>query len=294
MVAIFRLLRPKQWTKNLLVFGALVFTGSYTNPHIVGIALLAFVAMCCVSSSTYIYNDVQDVDRDRLHPKKKHRPIASGEVSKSTALVVAALMLIAGVGVAVALGTASLEIVAAYLALQVVYNAALKKIPVADVYSIATGFVLRAAVGAAAIQVSISGWLLFCTGALALMVGFGKRRNEYIQQGEDRSATRQSLIHYNRQALDAMVLMFATCAMLCYGVYTLESKTAARFPGIILTAPFVFYGITRYVLLVFTVDEGGEPEEIIFKDPHLVASSVLFVIAAGLAMSGVGLPLVER
>jgi 4-hydroxybenzoate polyprenyltransferase len=294
LAAFIRLLRPKQWTKNLLVFAALLFTGNFTNPHFLWLSILAFLAMCAVSSSTYIFNDIQDAERDRAHPKKRLRPIASGAVQPGTAVAVAIVLAVLGLAIAAALGVGSVVIVVTYLLIQLLYNVGLKRIPVADVYAIAFGFVLRAALGAAAIEVKLSGWLLFCTGALALMLGFGKRRNEFILQGEERSVSRQSLVHYNRVALDGLVLMFATASAICYGLYTLESQTAARYPGIILTAPFVFYGITRYVLLIFTADEGGEPEEILFKDPHLVISIVLFVAAAGIAMLGTTLPLLER
>jgi 4-hydroxybenzoate polyprenyltransferase len=291
--AAIRLLRPKQWTKNLLVFAALIFTGTFRDPGHLSLAALAFLSMCLASSATYIFNDVQDAEHDRRHPKKKLRPIASGAVSAVVATALGMVLAIAGLLIAATLGKGSLLIVAAYLALQVFYNMGLKRVPVADVYAISMGFVLRAALGAAAIEVKLSGWLLFCTGALALMLGFGKRRHEFIQQGEERAATRQSLVHYNRVALDGLVIMFATAAALCYGLYTLESQTARQYPGILLTAPFVFYGITRYVLLVFTVDEGGEPEDVLFRDPHLLASIVLFVIAAGMAILGVRLPLIE-
>ncbi len=294
MSAMVRLLRPKQWTKNLLVFAALLFTGSFNDSGLLTVAVFAFVSMCAASSATYVFNDLKDVERDRAHPKKKNRPIAAGAVSKSVAIGLGIVLAGLGLSVAYLLGTDSLIIVSTYLAIQVFYNLGLKRVPVADVYVIALGFVLRAGLGAAAIEVKLSGWLIFCTGALALMLGFGKRRHEFIQQGEERETTRQSLVHYNRTALDALVIMFATAAALCYGLYTLESKTAEQYPGIILTAPFVFYGITRYVLLVFTANEGGEPEEVLFRDPHLVFSIILFVIAAILAILGYRPPLLER
>ena len=289
-----RLLRPKQWTKNLLVFAALLFTNSFMDGHLVALAFEAFFAMSAVSSVTYIFNDLQDIERDRSHPKKAKRPLAAGEIQPPTAILIGVIVFIIGFALAIHLGTAALWILGIYLTMQVAYNFGLKRVPVSDVYTIAIGFVLRACLGAAAIDVKISGWLLFCTGALALMLGFGKRRNEFIQQGEARAVSRQSLIHYNEMALNAMVIMFATAAAICYGVYSLESETATKFPALILTAPFVFYGITRYVLLVFTMDEGGEPEDVLFRDPHLIASILLFAAAAFAAVSGMHLPLIER
>lgn len=293
-MALFRLLRPKQWAKNLLVFAAIIFAGHLHQPGDLSRALAAFLAMCLVSSATYIANDVADVDRDRVHPQKKHRPIASGAVAPTTGLVLAVGLLVVGLGVGFWLGVGSLAVLGGYLALQVAYNVGLKRIPVADVYTIATGFVLRAVFGATAIDVKISGWLLFCTGALALMLGFAKRRHEFILQGEQRASSRESLVRYDQKTLDGLVLMFATAAALCYGIYVLESSTAARFPSIILTAPFVFYGITRYILLVFTAGEGGEPADILFGDRHILLAIGFFLVTALLAMSGVSLPFLER
>ncbi|CAN5498337.1 decaprenyl-phosphate phosphoribosyltransferase [soil metagenome] len=287
-------LRPKQWTKNLLVFAALVFTGNATDKNFLIPTVIAFAAMCLASSATYIYNDIQDRERDRAHPKKKKRPIAAGTITPTVAAIIAIICLVASSALAFSLNLTVVVILAIYLAIQILYNLALKRVPLTDVYCIASGFVLRACLGAAAINVNISGWLLFCTGALALMIGFGKRRSEFISQGEDRAATRQSLVHYTKPALDALVIIFATASSLCYAIYTLESSTATKFPALIITTPFVVYGITRYVLLVFTLDEGGEPEDFLFRDPHLLASIVLFAAAAAVAISGTHLPLIER
>ena len=290
---VFKLLRVKQWSKNLLVFAGLLFSVTVRDPKSIAIAFEAFVAMCLVSSATYIVNDIRDVAKDRLHPKKRLRPIASGAVPVNVATGVAALCLAGGLGLGWVVDRTAFTILCSYLAVQIAYNAGLKKTPVADVYAISVGFVLRAALGAAAIHVTISGWLLFCTGALSLMLGFGKRRNEYILQGDARSSTRDSLVHYNRAALDALVIMFACAAAMCYGIYTLQSETAHKYPALIVTSPFVFYGITRYVLLVFIADEGGEPEEFLFHDKHILASIVLFLAAAAVALSGLRLPILE-
>jgi 4-hydroxybenzoate polyprenyltransferase len=288
------LARPKQWTKNLLVFAALIFTGKVAEAGPLMAALGAFAAMCLASSGTYVLNDFADAERDRLHPKKKNRPIASGLISPAAAVAWGGFLLAASLALAFWMGRGEGVIILAYLGLQVAYNARLKRVAVADVFCIAIGFVLRASLGAAALSAPISGWLLFCTGALALMLGFGKRRMEFINQGEDRARSRESLVHYTQSALDALVPMFATAAALCYGLYTLQSRTAEQHPGLILTAPFVFYGITRYVLLMFTLGEGEEPGDVLFRDPHLLACIALFLAMAITAVSGVSLPLIER
>lgn len=294
MPPILRLLRPKQWTKNLLVFAALLFTRKYLEPEAVRLALMAFAAMCLVSSATYVFNDLKDRERDLRHPIKKKRPLASGAVSVGVALPLGLLLLGGGLLVGTLLGKGVLTILGVYIFLQVIYNLGLKHVPVTDVFILSLGFVLRASLGAAAISVAISGWLLFCTGALALLLGFGKRRQEFIAQGETRADSRESLGGYTKAALDALVLMSATGSAMCYGVYSVESPTARLYPTLILTSPFVFYGITRYVFLVFSKEEGGEPETLLFRDPHLLFSIVGFLAAAILSLSGVHLPLVEQ
>ena len=198
-----------------------------------------------------------------------------------------------GVGLAAGLGTASFGIIATYILIQIAYNVGLKRQPVADVFCLSFGFVLRAALGAAAINVLISGWLLFCTGALALMLGFGKRRHEWLVQGDDRARSRESLAGYNKQTLEAFLLIAAASAVMSYGIYSVESPTARQFPSLILTSGFVFYGIYRYVFLLLGRDEGGEPENLVFRDPHLIFSVVGFVVTALVALSGLRIPFLE-
>ncbi len=291
---VLRLLRYKQWSKNLLVFAAGMFAGKAGDPSATGKVLLAFVAMCLASSAVYVVNDVLDADRDRNHPKKRERPVASGAISVPVALAIAAVFLVGALGASALLTPTCLLLVVSYLALQVAYNVRLKAVPVLDVYAIATGFVIRAVLGASALVIGISGWFLFCTGALALMLGFAKRRNEFMMQGDGMGSSRESLVHYSQQALDALVVVFASTAALCYGIYTLDSETARQHSALILTAPFVFYAITRYVLLVFRENEGGEPADLLFGDWHIVGSVLLFVLTAALAISGLKLPFLER
>ena len=288
-----RLVRPRQWSKNALVFAAPLFAGG------LGMASweragLAFLAMGLVSSATYVFNDLFDVERDRRHPTKRLRPLASGAVSKRAALGLGALLGLAGLALGAAMGRRVLLGLLVYVAIQAAYNLRLKRVAVADVFVVASGFVLRAVLGAAAVGVGISGWLLFCTGSLALMLGFAKRRHEFVLQGEDRSTSRESLVHYTRPALDALVVLFAASAAMDYAIYCLTSASAHRYPALVLTAPFVLYGVARYVLLVFSLDEGGEPADLLTRDPHLLASVGLFLLAAVLALGGLRLPLLEQ
>lgn len=292
--AVIKLLRPKQWSKNLLVLAAPIFAARITDSTTWPIFGLAFLAMCMASSATYIVNDLRDAERDRQHEKKRHRPIASGAVPAGVAIVLAAVLAAGALGIGFGLNTSSFTLIATYFVLQLLYNMVLKHAPIADVFTISLGFIIRAMLGAAAISVPISGWLLFCTGALALMIGFAKRRHEFIHQGENRTASRESLAGYNLKSLDALVIMTATGAAMSYGIYTLDSATANRYPAIVITSLFVFYGIARYVLITFTLDEGGEPADLLFGDVQLLASVVLFMVSAIAAVSGMRLPLIER
>ncbi|HEY3782199.1 MAG TPA: decaprenyl-phosphate phosphoribosyltransferase [Fimbriimonadaceae bacterium] len=288
-----KLLRPKQWSKNLLVFAAILFTNEVSNRPLLLKTLLAFAAMCLISSSTYIVNDIRDRQKDLAHPKKKNRPIASGRISPVAASVVAAVIFVVALVSFRFISEKSLIIALLYVAIQIVYNLGAKTVPVLDVFLISSGFVLRAMLGAAAIEKEISAWLLLCTGALALLLGFGKRRQEFISQGENRAASRESLAGYSKPSLDALVIMAATASALCYGIYALQSPTAKLFHNLFITSVFVFYGICRYVLIVFSNDEGGEPESLLFKDRHILLSVLLFVVAAIVAMNTTQFPLIN-
>jgi len=292
--AAIRLLRPHQWSKNVLVFAGLLFAKDRHDAQSLTLAITAFVAMSLVSSTIYVLNDLLDVGRDRLHPVKRNRPIASGVVSTQLAVALLIACLACGAGLSLALPRAAQAVILIYVAMQIAYNFGLKRTPIADVFCIASGFVLRAALGAAAIGAEISGWLLLCTGALALLVGFGKRRHEFVLMGEGRGQSRESLGGYTLEALNGMILTAAASAMMCYGIYAMESPTAKLHPALILTTLFVAYGIYRYLLLLFGQDEGGEPEMLFVRDRHMIAALVGFVLTAVLAMSIHGVPMLDQ
>jgi 4-hydroxybenzoate polyprenyltransferase len=297
--AALQLARPKQWTKGLLVFAALLFAGRSADPQAVAKAITAFLAINFASSAVYAVNDLRDQERDRRHPVKRFRPLASGRLSVPAAQGVAAICLLLGVGLAGALSAwigdwTPLGLVLIYLAIQAAYNGGLKELAVADVFLLGSGFVLRAALGAAAIQVPISGWLLFCTGALSLMLGFAKRRHEFRLMGEDRGKSRRSLEQYTPGTLDAMLLTSAAGAAMSYGLYSIESNTARTHPALILTTVWVLYGIYRYLFLVLAREEGGDPENLIFRDPQLVFAIVMFLATSLAAMAGLPVPFLER
>lgn len=278
-----RLLRPKQWTKNFLVFGALIFSRMYDSGEAWVQALLAFAAFCLVSSATYVVNDLIDAKKDREHPVKRLRPIASGAVSPVVAAGLASGLALAGLALAYTVNLPTLEVIAGYAVLQALYNGALKRWAVADVFGISMGFVLRAVAGATALSVSLSGWILVCTGLLALMLGFGKRLHEF--KLEDRGATRESLEGYTQRGLEALVLMSGCAAALSYAVYSIESETARRHGLLVLTAPVVFYGVCRYVTLLFSTGETGEPESILLRDRHIQGAVGLFLALAVFALT---------
>lgn len=289
------LARPKQFTKNLLVFAALIFTNSFTETVPVVLSLLAFAAMCLLSASGYVLNDLLDAPKDRLHPKKRHRPIAAGTVSQTEAQVFAAVLLAGALALGILLGGDALLWLGLYAGIYLAYNFAFKAVAVADVFAISLGFVVRAALGAAAIDVTISGWLLLCTGALALTLGFGKRRSEFMSMGEQRGESRPSLLEYTLPSLDALLLLSAGGAVLSYGVYSIESATAARYPALVVTTLFVAYGVFRYVFLVLAQGEGAEPETMLVEDRHILASVLLFCLATVIALNThIPLPWGER
>jgi 4-hydroxybenzoate polyprenyltransferase len=292
--AAIRLLRPKQWTKNLLVFAALIFAHRYGDPMDVQLAVVAFFALCMFSSSVYALNDVLDRDRDRAHPTKKDRPIASGAVSSTAGVALSITAMVVGTLLGAFVNPYFLIGLFGYLGLQVLYNLWFKHTPVLDVMVVSTGFVLRAALGAVAIDATISGWLLFCTGMLALLLACAKRRHEFHLQGDGRGESRAALLGYSAAALDAMVVFSAGVAAIAYGIYAIESDTAKSYPALILTVPFVVFGVLRYLYLTFARSEGGEPENILLGDWQILTTVVLFVASAFLALSGVEIPFVTN
>lgn len=283
MPPILRLLRPKHWTKNLLVLAPWIFTSGWKDSATLLPLFLAFSALSLMSSATYALNDLRDIERDRLHPTKSKRPIASGEVAPSAAKVAIALCLVLGVVAAGLVGPAIWPTVAGFALLQLAYNLYAKHQPILDISVISLGYVMRPVVGAAAIDVAVSGWLVFCTGTIALLLVSAKRRQEFMALGPE-TATRPTLSGYNQTTLDALVIVSATTSILSYGVYAIESPTAQAHPMLILTVPFVAYGVLRYLYLVFGQARGEDPQDLIFADPHMALTMALFVAAAVFAM----------
>jgi 4-hydroxybenzoate polyprenyltransferase len=273
-------LRPEQWTKNLIVFAALIFGQRLFDPAAVGRSLAAFFIFCALSGVVYLLNDVTDREADRLHPLKRHRPIAAGEVSPSTAVGVAAVMAGGALAAAFWLGTAFGWTAAAYLGLFVGYSRVLKHVVILDVLTIAIGFVLRAAAGAVAIAVPISQWLLVCTILLALFLALSKRRHELTLLAESASGHRKILEEYNPYLLDQMIGVVTASTLVAYIIYCTSPETTDKFgtANLVLTTPFPIYGIFRYLYLVHQRG-AGSPSEVLLTDRPLVACIALWGLA---------------
>jgi len=273
------LLRPTQWVKNLLIFAALIFSMHLLVAESVLRTLVAFVSFCLVASAAYVVNDVHDAERDRSHPIKSQRPIASGRVSVQSALLVAALLAAAGAALALALGQRFAAIVAAYALLQVLYSFALKDVVILDVMAIATGFVLRAVAGGVVIDVYVSPWLMLCTFLLALFLGFNKRRHEVVLLEGGAGAHRETLRDYSPYFLDQMISVVTASTVLAYAIYTVSPEVREKLhtDSLYLTIPFVLYGIFRYLYLVHQREGGGNPTHELLTDRPLWVNVLLWI-----------------
>jgi 4-hydroxybenzoate polyprenyltransferase len=280
--SLFVSLRPDQWTKNLIVFAALIFAVKLLDPAALANASAAFLIFCALSGAVYLINDVSDREQDRMHPIKRLRPIAAGEVSPGTAIIVAVLLSVMALGAAVALRPAFAVAAAAYLALFVVYTRSLKHIVVLDVMAIAIGFVLRAVAGGLVIHVHISNWLLVCTMLGALFLGFAKRRHEITLLAEGAKGHRRILEEYDPYLLDQMIGVVAAATMVAYIIYCASPETHAFFgtEWMVLTTPFPIYGLFRYLYLVHRKSGGGNPSDLLLTDRPLQACIALWGITA--------------
>jgi 4-hydroxybenzoate polyprenyltransferase len=269
-------LRPRQWLKNTFVFAGIVFAAEVGDPVRWGEAVAVFVVFCAASSAAYLLNDVRDAPNDRQHALKRTRPIARGELGLTAALWASALLALASLAGAAALGADVLGLVVLFLALQASYSLALKHVVLLDVLVIAGLFVIRAAAGAAAVDVRISDWLLLCTALLALFLGFAKRRGELVLVGAERTPGRPVLEGYSLELVDQLLTVVAAATVIAYGLYAIDSDAGAM-PA---TIPFVLFGVFRYLLLVHNHDLGEEPERVLLADRQLIATVALWALTA--------------
>jgi 4-hydroxybenzoate polyprenyltransferase len=279
-------LRPHQWVKNALVFGGLIFSQSLFQLDKVVLSVEAFALFCLASSGVYLLNDLRDVEEDRKHSVKRLRPLAAGTISPTLVTAVMAVLLIvpaaAGFAVSVRFG----QVLACYALLNIAYTFALKRLVLLDVMCVAVCFVLRAAGGCMAIDVHPSPWLIVCTLLLALVVGFGKRRHELLLLQGDAGSHRRSLEEYSPPLLDLLMGISAAAAIVCFALYTMAEETVARFGSrkLLLTTPFVTYGIFRYLYLVHRRRQGGDPAVLFVTDVPTLVNAVLWVLTVCLIL----------
>jgi len=265
------LVRPKEWTKNTLVFAALIFARQLFEPALAIRAALAFVALCAVSSGVYAANDAIDADRDARHPVKRNRPVAAGRVSRGTAFALAIALVSAGLALSAFLDVVLLVTVALYLLLQVAYSAYLKHVLIVDMLAIAAGFVLRAIAGAVVIYVAASPWLVLCTGLLALFLAAAKRRHELVLLEGSSAEHRPVLEEYSPEMLDGFMTTLAATTITSYALYGFFASITPYYM-MMSTVPFVVYGVLRYQYLVLRRQLGGRPAEVLLGDkPMLIA-----------------------
>ncbi len=279
IAVVFQALRVHQWPKNLFVFAALIFAQELGNPAQVFKSVVAFMVFCAASSAGYLLNDLVDLERDRLHPDKKKRPLPSGTLGIGHAVVMMAVLMGASLSVSIFVAPAFLGIVAFYLLLTFLYSLVLKQVIIIDILVVAACFVVRAMAGAIALNVAFSNWLVVCTLFLALFIGISKRRNEVeLLEGKEPDAHRQVLRHYSIPYLDHLSVIVTSGTLITYTIYTCSPDVVEKLgtDKLYLTLPFVIYGLFRYSYLVQYNDGGGDPAQTIVKDWRLVLTLVLY------------------
>ena len=275
-------IRVRQWTKNLILFAGIIFAQRFFEMDAVFRVFLAFVDFCLLSSAIYLINDLRDIESDRMHPVKKFRPIPSGKIGIKSASTYVAILSLAALGLAYYLGYQYFLAASLYYVTMVLYSFFLKHIVILDIMVIAGGFVIRAIAGAFAVDVVISSWLLVCATLLALFLVLSKRRHEVILLGEDAEHHRKILKEYGAKFLDQMISVVTAATLMSYILYTMDAVTVEKFgtSKLILTTPFVLYGIFRYLYLVYQKNMGGRPEEVLLNDLPIIGAVVLYVVTA--------------
>ena len=276
-----RTMRPRQWSKNVIIYAGLVFDGRLFDINLLLATTVVVFCFCLVSSSVYIINDLADIEKDRLHPRKKLRPLPSGELNPRFAAGAGALLAIVGIALAAWLNLWVGLVVFIYLAQNIAYSLYLKHIVLIDVMVLSLGFLLRVLAGVLIADVSnFSPWLYVCITLLSLFLGFGKRRHEITLLQDDAAAHRSSLQEYNLPLLDQIISLVTTSTFVTYTFYSFEAQTALVRDGrLLLTTPFVFFVIVRYLYLIHVQKRGGAPDELIFEDRPLLITGVLWVVS---------------
>jgi 4-hydroxybenzoate polyprenyltransferase len=281
LLALLQTMRPKQWIKNLIVFAALVFDGQLGQAEPFLRTLAGFGLLCVLSSTVYLFNDLADIEKDRLHPKKRTRPLASGRLNRTLALATAVILPLIALPFSLALGWQFAVVAAIYLVSNVLYSFRLKHVVIIDVLILALGYVLRVAAGVVLITVErFSPWLYLCITLVALFMGFGKRRGELVLMNSNSGESRRVLQDYTVPFLDELINMVATATIISYSLYTFSAPNLPENHAMMLTIPFVIYGIFRYLYLIHIKGEGGAPDELVLTDRPLQVTFILWGLLA--------------
>lgn len=284
LMNLIRLLRPHQWIKNIFVFAGLFFAHAWTHFSLVESALLSFIAFCLISSATYIYNDIIDYPHDKLHSVKKHRPLASQQISIATATIILILCFLLSLSLSLIISYKTTIIILSYFCLNIIYTHYIKHIVILDVFAISAGFMLRILAGTIGINIPPSPWLMFCGLMITLFLGFTKRRAEGMTLQETDFLSRKVLKEYNTVFLDKMIGITASCSIIGYGIYTLSPETihVHHTANLIYTLPFVIYGIFRYLYLLHQKSEtphknGEDTSKDLLTDKPLMITTLLWI-----------------
>jgi 4-hydroxybenzoate polyprenyltransferase len=273
-------MRPRQWVKNAFVFGGVLYSGQFVEPGPLATATAVFVAFCLASGAAYLVNDAVDAETDRLNPRTASRPIARGELAPRTAIAAGVVVALAAIGITALVNWQTLVTMAGFLALQFAYSTFLKHQLFIDVMAVAAGFVARAYAGLVAIDVEISEWLLLCTGLLALFLGFGKRRGEVVALGGSAHPQRPVLEQYSVALVDELIAVVTPSIIVAYSLYAV---LAARSQVMLLTVPFVMYGVFRVLYLIHHGSRlPDDPTVVVWQDRPLQVCIILWGISAGL------------
>lgn len=277
-----REIRPQEWVKNLLVFSGLIFSGSLNNSHDFWFSIFGFLIFCAASSSIYIFNDLCDLKEDRQHPVKALRPLASGILNANVARFTALTLFLIALAAGFALGRNFFLVVLAYLGICLTYSLGLKDLVILDAIMIASGFVIRAVAGAILINVEVSEWLVLCSSMVALLIAFGKRRHELLLLSDMAGNHRRSLNYYSIDFLNSVMNICSAGAVITYAIYARADQTVARVGsrGMLFTIPFVIYGVFRYLFLIQTGVEGGNPVQILYRDRASAINLLLWILAS--------------
>ena len=275
-------MRPQQWIKNLFLFAALIFSGHLRNISDALLTVQGFILFSLAASAVYIFNDIADIEQDKLHPTKSLRAIPSGKLSVQTATVVATMLFVFSIIGAFFLNMKFGMALLLYLLINVLYSYKLKHVVIIDVMTISAGFVLRVVAGAFLIGVPTSEWLLICTVLLSLFLGFSKRRHEITILESQANDHRTVLAHYSPYFLDQMIGIVTASTVMSYALYTISDETVKKFgtSDLIFTVPFVLYGIFRYLYLVHKKEEGGNPTKLALTDRPLLINIILWIVTA--------------